>query len=94
VDIKLGKDLETRMTASIRRYLADAFGEDVGDLKASLFLRFCMEEIAPSIYNLAVSDAQAYLQDRVADLESVCFATEFAYWNKGSGRTVARKPMR
>jgi len=93
MDPKLPKDLEQRLTASIRRYLKENFNEDVGDLKASLFLTFCMEEIAPSVYNLAIAEAQTYLQEKVADLENVCFASEEGYWTKGSGaKGVARRP--
>ncbi len=95
MDIKLPKDLEQRLTASTRRYLAEAFGEDVGDLKASMFLKFCLEEIAPSVYNQAVADARTFLQEKVLDLENVCFAHEEGYWTKGSGAPgVARKPAR
>ena len=93
MDIKLPKDLEQRLTRSVRRYLAEAFGEDVGELKASLFLKFCLEEIAPSAYNLAIADARAYLQEKVEDLENVCFAEEERHWTRQEGRKgVARKP--
>ena len=93
MDIKLPKPLEQQLTASLRRYLTEHFGEDVGDLKASLFLKFCMTEIAPPVYNLAISDARTFMQEKVADLENVCFADEESYWSKGSGRKgVARRP--
>ncbi|MBL8977562.1 MAG: DUF2164 family protein, partial [Gemmatimonadetes bacterium] len=48
-----------------------------------------LREIGPSIYNGAISDAQAFLRDRVADLEGTCSEPEFAYWPKGS--SVRRK---
>ena len=44
------------------------------------------------MYNQAVADAQAHLQDRVADLENVCFAEEGGYWKAEGKRSVARKP--
>lgn len=93
MDIKLPKDLETRLTRSVRRYLTETFGEDVGELKASLFLKFCLEEISPSVYNLAIADARAYLQEKVEDLENVCFAEEERYWTRAEGgKGVVRKP--
>lgn len=95
MDIKLPKDLEQRLTASIRRYIEENLGEDVGDLKAALFLKFCMEEIAPSVYNQAIADARTFMQEKVLDLENVLFAHEQGYWTKGSGaRGVARRPDR
>lgn len=94
MDIKLPKDLEQKLTASMRRYLTENFGEDTGDLKASLFLKFCLEEIAPSAYNLAIADARAFMQEKVLDLENVCFAHEQGYWTKAAGgrKSVARRP--
>ena len=95
MDIKLPKDLEQRLTASIRRYITENLGEDVGDLKASMFLKFCLEEIAPSVYNQAVADARTFMQEKIQDLEDVCFAHEEGYWTKGSGaRGVPRRPDR
>jgi uncharacterized protein (DUF2164 family) len=94
MDIKLPKDTEQKLTHSIQRYLGEHLGEDIGELKASLFLKFCLEEIAPSVYNQAIAEAQAYFQERAADLENVCFAQEFGFWNKGAGQAVPRKPHR
>ncbi len=56
--------------------------EDIGDLKAGLFLDFCLQEIGPSVYNQAVADVQAVLQGRVTDLDSECYKAEFTYWNR------------
>lgn len=92
MDIKLTKDTEQKLTQSIQRYMAEHLGEDIGELKASLFLKYCLEEIAPTVYNMAIADAQTYMQERAADLENVCFADEFSYWTKGSGRSVNRRP--
>jgi uncharacterized protein (DUF2164 family) len=72
--------------------MTENYGEDIGELKASLFLKFCLEEIAPTVYNQAIADAQDYFQERAADLENVCFAQEFGYWNKGGAKSVTRKP--
>jgi uncharacterized protein (DUF2164 family) len=93
MDLKLPKDLEQRLTGSTRRFLTENFGEDVGDLKASLFLKFCMVEIAPTVYNRAIADARSFMQEKVLDLENVCFAHEEGYWAKAApGRAVARRP--
>ncbi len=54
--------------------------DDVGDLKAKILLDFFLEEIGPAVYNHAISDAQAVMQDRVADLDGTCYHTEFDYW--------------
>jgi len=91
MEIKLTKDVEQRLTASIQRYVAENFGEEVGELKASLFLRYCLEEIGPSVYNQAIADARAFFQEKVADLENVCFAKESSFWTKGGAKPSVRK---
>lgn len=80
--IKLSKDTEERLLTSLQRYCANNFDEDIGNLKAQLLLDFCLREIGPSIYNQAVQDAQAVMQEKVAELETNCYETEFAYWQK------------
>jgi uncharacterized protein (DUF2164 family) len=80
--IKLDKDVEQRLLASLQRYCANNFDEEVGNLKAQLLLDFCVREIGPSIYNQAVQDAQKVMQEKVTELETNCYETEFAYWQK------------
>ena len=86
--ITLSPDTTTRLRASIKKFLSEQLDEDAGDLKATLFLDFCLQEIAPSVYNRAIADAQAYFTARVQDLEGVCYEPEFNYWTQG--RTGAR----
>lgn len=83
--IKLPKPTEQRLIASIRRYCAEEL-EEIGDLKASLFLDFCLREIGPAIYNQAIADAQGVLQGQIADLNGTCFEPEVDYW-KGRKRS-------
>ena len=80
--IVLSPDTKKRALASIRRYAAENLELDIGDLKADLLLDFFLREIGPTVYNAAVSDAQTYLRDRVADLEGACYEPEFGYWPK------------
>jgi uncharacterized protein (DUF2164 family) len=80
MEIKLPKETEKRLLTSIKRYFAEHMDDDIGDLKASLLLDFCLREIGPSIYNRAIADAQMHLQEKVTDLDGACFAPEFGYW--------------
>lgn len=86
MEIRLTKDAEKRLTASVQRYLQEHFEAEAGELKAALLLRFILEEVGPTVYNQAIADAQAYIQERAADLENVCFVKEGAYWTRGPGR--------
>ena len=78
--ITLKPDTKKQLIASIRRYVAENMEEEIGDLKADLLLNYILKEIGPTIYNQAIADAQAYLQERTADLESTCYEAEFGYW--------------
>ena len=91
MDIELRKDVERHLVGSVQRYCAEELGLEVGELKAALFLKFCMAEIAPSVYNQAISDAQAYFQEKVADLENTCFAQEFAHWKARAKPAAPRR---
>jgi uncharacterized protein (DUF2164 family) len=86
--ITLSPDITRKLQASIKRYAAEHLDEEMGDLKAGLFLDYCLQEIGPAVYNQAIADAQKYFQGRVEDLEGVCHQAEFAYWppaGKGKG---------
>jgi uncharacterized protein (DUF2164 family) len=78
--ISLEKEKRERAIKSIRQYFAENMDEEVGDLKASLLLDFFLEEIGGCVYNKAVADAQAFFQEKVADLEGARYEPEFAHW--------------
>jgi uncharacterized protein (DUF2164 family) len=80
--IKLSDDTEKRLVASVRRFFEEELDEPIGELKALRVLDFCLREVAPSVYNQAIADAQAYFTDRVADLSGTQYEAEFDYWKK------------
>lgn len=82
MSIKITKEDEKVLIASIQRYFTQNMENDIGNLQATLLLDFILKEIGPSIYNQAVSDAQRYMQDKVSDLDANCYEIEFGYWKK------------
>lgn len=78
----LSDEARTRAIASLRRYFAEELDDDIGDLKADLLLQFILEEIGPTVYNRAIGDARAFFEERAADLDGVCFQSEFPYWGR------------
>ena len=88
--IELPDDARKHAVASIKRYLLEELDQDVGELKAELVLEFFLKEIAPTVYNAAIADAQTYIRDRLADLDGACSAPEFAYWPSSSVRRVGK----
>ena len=82
MSIKLQKESEKYLLGSIKRFFAESMNDDIGDLKASLVLDFCIREIGPTIYNQAIADAQAYFQEKAADLAGARFEAEFDFWKR------------
>lgn len=84
--IELPDDTAAKIVASLKRYFKEQRDEELGDLQAKLLLDFIVKEVAPSIYNSAIIDAQTFLRDRVADLDGACFEPEFGYWREKGRR--------
>jgi uncharacterized protein (DUF2164 family) len=87
--VTLPPEAQKQAIASIMRYCSEELESEFSDIQATLLLRFFLKEIAPSVYNSGVSDAQTFLRDRLVDLEATCYEPEFAYWPKAS--SVPRK---
>lgn len=84
--ITLSPEQTAQLQASLKRYVAEHLDEEIGDLKAALFLQFCVAEIGAVVYNQAIADAQAYFQERASDLDGVCHQPEFTYWKPAPGK--------
>ena len=80
--IRTEDETRKRMIASIRRYYEQELEEEVGDLKAGFLLDFFLAELAPSVYNQAIGDAQAWMLARVEDLEGSLYEPEFDFWKR------------
>jgi uncharacterized protein (DUF2164 family) len=80
--ITLEKETKAYLLDSIKRFFLEEMEEDIGDLKAESVLDFFLREMGPSVYNQAMADAQAYFQDKVADLGDVRFEPEFEFWKR------------
>jgi uncharacterized protein (DUF2164 family) len=71
-----------RLIGSIRRFFREELDEDIGELKARLVLDFAWQEIGAAAYNQGVADAQAWIAERVADVEGNCHAQEGGFWKE------------
>ncbi len=82
--IELSQEDRAQAIASIERYFEANFEQKIGNMSAGALLGFVLEEIGPSIYNRAVSDAKDRLLARVEDLEYEIREDEFQYWQKSN----------
>ena len=86
MSIQLSKRVRDDAIASIQQYFERNLTEPIGELPASLLLNYFIEEIGPAIYNQAIVDAQARLQQRVADLEGELYEEPFQYWHRAKAK--------
>ena len=74
--IKLTEERRRDLIAEIRAWYDEQMEEDIGDLKARLILDCFVESLGPQVYNQAVKDAAAFMQDNLIDLEGELYEVE------------------
>ena len=84
--IELEKQTRDDLLASLKRYMSEEFDEELGDLRAGLFLDYLLSDLGSCVYNQAIRDAQAWFQDRTLDLDGSCYKQEFQYWPEQRGK--------
>jgi uncharacterized protein (DUF2164 family) len=80
--IELPEHTRKEAIASIRRYFDKNMPEQIGDLPAGMLLDFFLEDIAPVVYNKAVTDAQTRMQGRIAEVDGELYENPFQYWSR------------
>ena len=80
--IELAAEQRKAAVASIERYFREHRDEKIGNIAAGALLGFFLEELGPLVYNKAVADVQARIQDRVAEVDIEIHEDEFQYWRK------------
>ncbi len=74
--IQLSHERRQTLVAATQAYFRDQHDDDIGELKASLILDFFLKQLAPSVYNEAIRDAQRFIQDKLIDLEGELYEAE------------------
>ena len=74
--IQLSDERRRDLIAAIRGWYDEQLDEEIGDLKARLILDFFVKSLGPQIYNQAVKDAAAFVQDKLIDLEGELYEPE------------------
>ena len=78
--IELNKETSQTAQHSIQQFFEENFELAVGNIEAENILRFFLQEIAPCVYNQAVTDVQARISAQVMDLDAYVYQEEFTYW--------------
>lgn len=76
VFIRLSKDQQEMILADIQRFFYNQRDEDISEFEAERVLDFIKEQIAPHIYNTALSDAKYVVERQYAAIEEELDALE------------------
>ena len=91
--IELPKPSHAQAVASVERYcrehLADYLDHPIGNVAAAGLLNFFLREVGPSIYNLAITQAQERIQAQAQELDIELHEAEFGYW-KSAGKSAGK----
>lgn len=80
--IKITKQETEEIIHSLKRYFSSELDQELGDLKAKLFLDYVVKEIAPLAYNQGVKDAEEFFRTRLEDLSATVFEPGLTYWQQ------------
>ncbi|MHC4946829.1 MAG: DUF2164 domain-containing protein [Planctomycetota bacterium] len=67
--IELTDDTRRRILESLKHFVAEHLDCEIGELQGRRLLEFMVGHVGATVYNQAIADAQAYLQDKLLDLE-------------------------
>ena len=67
--IEFSSEARTAMFEKLQAFFLDEFEEELGELRTRRVFEFMVGLVGASAYNQAVSDAQAWLQGKLLDLE-------------------------
>ncbi|WP_028117228.1 DUF2164 domain-containing protein [Ferrimonas senticii] len=65
--LNLSRPQTEQLAQAIQHYCQQEFEVDLGQFEAEFLLQFVVDKVAPEIYNQALLDAQALLENRVND---------------------------
>ncbi|WP_341299787.1 DUF2164 domain-containing protein [Lysinibacillus sp. FSL H8-0500] len=74
--IRLTKEQQEMIIADIQRFFYNQRDEDISEFEAERMLDFIKENIAPYIYNAALSDAKYVVESQYASIEEELMALE------------------
>lgn len=74
--VHLDGDRRAAMLQLVEGYFMDEFDEELSQFKAEQLLDFFIENLGPPIYNQAIRDAHAFIQDKLGDLEGDFYEPE------------------
>lgn len=73
---RLSDDRRRQLLGSLREYFEENFDEPLSEFRADGLLDFFLERLGPPLYNQGVSDAVAFVQDKLVDVEGEVYVPD------------------
>ena len=67
--IVLSDERRTDLIATIQHFVASEFDQELSEFQARSLLEFFIKHLGAPVYNQAVQDVRAFLQDKMSDLD-------------------------
>jgi uncharacterized protein (DUF2164 family) len=74
--IRLSEERRARLIRAIKQYFVEHFDETLSTFRAENLLDFFVKELGAPVYNQAIRDAYAFIQDKLTDLEGEFYEPE------------------
>lgn len=74
--VRLSDERRAALVRVLQGYFDEHFDEPLSAFRAESLLDFFVAALGPPVYNQGVRDAQAYLQEKLADLDGDVYEPE------------------
>jgi uncharacterized protein (DUF2164 family) len=74
--IQLSQPRRSGLLRALKQYFEEEFDDPLSDFRAEGLLDFVLRELGPPVYNQGVRDAQAYMQEKLTDLDGDVYERE------------------
>ncbi len=71
--IRLTDERRAAILNGLRELYFERFDEDLSEFRAEQVLNYFVGSLGPAVYNQAIQDARAFLQERLADLDATFY---------------------
>jgi uncharacterized protein (DUF2164 family) len=77
--IELSGERRDRIVRSVRKFFGDQLDQELSGFQAERVVEFFVKELGAPVYNQAIRDAHAFLQEKLEDLDGDFYEPEDPY---------------
>ena len=74
--VQLSEERRADLATAIQRFFAAEFDDELSEFQAARLIEFFVRHLGPPVYNQAVQDARAFLQEKLEDLDGEVYEPE------------------